>query len=160
MKKTRRWLLIPLLALLAYVGFRSLGGSSETARDEPPAMVFNRVLLEKMPDKPTDYVQGVVVLDQQPFGLFQRASTFDYHLELFEYDQDGAKMKVVFPQTDKKATFSYAIKGCDVPPFDLCLTLTDNPWGGPTKYYGFRDAEQESKRLPGARTGMATRAAR
>ncbi len=158
MKKTRRWLPVLLLAFLAYLGFRFLGGPSETARDEPPAMLFNRVWLEKMPDKPTDYVQGTFVLDQQPFGLFQRASAFDYHLELFEYDQDGAKLKVVFPQTDKKATFTYSIKGCDVPPFDLCLTLSDNPWGGPKKYYGFRDAEQESKRVPGARSGMSARA--
>lgn len=151
MKKTRRWLLIPLLAVLAYLGLRSLGHDPEAQRDEPPEAVFNRIWMEKFPDSTQEYVQGVFVLDQQPFGLFQRSSSYDYHFELFEYDRDGRKLKVTFPQTNKKAAFSYTIKGCDEPPFDLCLTLTENPWGGPTKYYGFRDAESESKSLPGAR---------
>jgi hypothetical protein len=155
MKKSRRWLLVPFLAVLAYVGLRSFGDHPDTARDEPPTMLFNRVWLEKMPEQATDYVQGAFVLDQQPFGLFQRSSAFDFHFELFQYDRDGFKMKVVFPQSDKKAGFTYSIKGCDEPPFDLCLTLTDNPWGGPKKYYGFRDVDDESKRLPGARERMA-----
>ncbi len=104
---------------------------------------FSAVRKEAMP--------AAFVIDQQPFGAFQRASSWDYHFELFEYDQDGAKLKVTFPQTNKKAAFSYTIKGCDVPPFDLCLTLTENPWGGPTKYYGFKDSDSESRTFPGAR---------
>jgi len=151
MKKTPRWLLYPLLAVIAYLGLRSLRSDTAAQGDEPPDALFNRVWMEKLPDSTQEYVQGVFVLDQQPFGAFQRASSWDYHFELFEYDQDGAKLKVTFPQTNKKAAFSYTIKGCEVPPFDLCLTLTENPWGGPTKYYGFKDSDSESKAFPGAR---------
>ena len=154
MKKSRRLFLLPLLGLAAYAGVRAFSGDSGAERDEPPATVFNRIWLEKMPDSPQDYVQGMFALDQQPYGLFQRSSAFDYHFELYEYAHDKGKFKVKFPQSEKKAEFTFTIKGCDVPPFDLCLTLSENPWGGPTKYYGFRDEEEESAKAPGARAAM------
>lgn len=154
MKKSRRLLWLPLLGICAYVGIRQIGGDPGSARDEPPGTLFNRVWFEKMPEQPQDYVHGMFALDQQPYGIFQRSSSFDYHIELFEYGQEKDKLKVTFPQTEKKGAFTFAIKGCDVPPFDLCLTLSDNPWGGPTKFYGFRDEEEESAKLPGARAAM------
>jgi hypothetical protein len=159
MTKTRRWLSLPLLAVVAYLGIRAFGGTSEPAKDEPPTMLYSRLWLEKVPEKPTDYVQGAYVLDTPAVGMFQRASAFDYHLELFRHDQKGNKIELDFPQTDKKVKITYTIKGCDdLVPFDLCLTLSDNPWGGPKKYYGFRDAEEEAEALPGMRQGMMARA--
>lgn len=159
MKKTRRWLLLPLLAVLGYLGLRALGGEPEAARDEPPAMLFSRLWLEKVPEKPTDYVQGSYVLDTPAVGMFQRASAFDYHVELFRHEQKGNKIELDFPQTDKKAKITFTIKSCDdLPPFDLCLTLSENPWGGPKKYHGFRDADEEAEALPGMREAMAARA--
>lgn len=159
MKKNRRWLLLPLLAVAAYAGVRALGDAPDAARDEPPAMLFSRLWLEKVPDKPTDYVQGAYVLDTPAMGLFQRASAFDYHIELFRHDQKGQKLDLAFPQTEKTAKITFSIKGCDdMPPFDLCLTLSENPWGGPKSYHGFRDADDESKALPGMREAMIARA--
>jgi hypothetical protein len=162
MKKSRRWLLLPLVAVLAYLGFRWLEGPAETARDEPPGLLFGRVWLEKVPEKPTEYVQGSYVLETPALGMFQRASAYDFHVEIFQYDQDGGKLKLTFPQTDKSAKITYSIKGCDeMPPFDLCLTLSENPWkGGPKKYYGFRDAEDEAKHVPGVREELRGRAGR
>ncbi len=29
----------------------------------------------------------------------------------------------------------------DLPPFDLCLTMSKNPWGGPKKYYSTNDPD-------------------
>lgn len=157
MKKTRRWLLVPLLALPAYLGARWLGGDADTAKDEPPATLFDRIWMEKVPDEPKDYLHGAYVLESQPFGLFQRSSAFDFHIELFQYDRDKDKLKLTFPQTDKTAKITYAIKKCDeMPPFDLCLTFSANPWGGPVKYYGFSDLDDESAKLPGARASAAS----
>ncbi len=34
----------------------------------------------------------------------------------------------------------------DLHPFDLCLDMKENPWGGPTRYYGMRD-ESDSDSL-------------
>lgn len=159
MKKTRRWLLLPLTAVIAYLGFRALGGTSDTARDEPPGLFFGRLWMEKVPEKPTDYIQGAYAISTPAMGMFQRASAYDYHLELFRHDQTGNKLELSFPQSDKTAKLTFTIKGCDeLPPFDLCLTLSENPWGGPKKYYGFRDSEDESKALPGMRESFVARA--
>ena len=154
MKKSRRLFLLPLLGLVAYAGVRALSGDSGAERDEPPAALFNRIWLEKMPESPQDYVQGMFALDEQPYGIFQRSSAFDHHFEIYEYAHSSGKLKLTFPQSSKKAELTFTIKGCDVPPFDLCLTLSDNPWGGPKKYYGFRDEEEESAKAPGARAAM------
>lgn len=159
MKKTRRWLLLPLLALPAYLVLRSLGGDAGTTRDEPPSMLYSRLWLEKVPDSPTEHIQGAYVLDTPALGMFQRASAFDYHIELFRHDQKGNKLDLSFPQTERTAKITFTIKGCeDLPPFDLCLTLSDNPWGGPKTYHGFRDAGDEEKALPGQRRAMIARA--
>lgn len=160
MNKTRRWLWVPLLALPAYLGVRWIAGDPGEARDQPPQKLFDRVWMEKVPDDPKDYLHGSYVLESQPFGLFQRSSAFDFHIELFQYDRDGNKLKLTFPQSEKQAKISYAIKSCDdMPPFDLCLTLSANPWGGPVKYYGFADLDDEAKALPGAREALAPQVA-
>jgi hypothetical protein len=160
MKKMRRWALLPLLAVVGYLGLRALGGdTSDTARDEPPGLLFSRLWLEKVPEKPTEHVQGAYVLETPAVGMFQRASAFDYHIELFRHEQKGNKLELDFPQTDKRAKITFAIKGCDdLPPFDLCLTLSENPWGGPKKYHGFRDADDEEKAFPGMREAAHSRA--
>jgi len=161
MKKTRRWLAVPLVAVLGFLGFRWLGGPSVSTTDEPPTELFGRFWLESMPDKPTEYLHGTFFLEEQSVGIFQRSSAYDFHFELFQYDRDGAKLKVTFPQSDRTAKLSYAVKTCnDLPPFDLCLTLTDNPWGGPHKYYGFRDEHDEATHLPGLRDAAVRQTAR
>lgn len=158
MKKPRRWLLVPLVVVPAYVALRWLGGDS--AQDEPPAAVFDRVWMENIPEEPTDYLHGFYVLDAQPAGVFHRSSAFDFHIELFQYSRKGNTFDLRFPQTDKKAKVTFAVKTCDdLPPFDMCLTLSSNPWGGPTKYYGFGDADAEAKALPGARETLVGHAA-
>ncbi|MEZ4297132.1 MAG: hypothetical protein R3B70_19355 [Polyangiaceae bacterium] len=158
MKKSRRWLAFPLLAVAAYFGVRSLGGDSGADRDEPPGLLFRRVWLENIPESPTDYTHGLYVIETPSAGAFQRASAYDYHVEIFRHDQSGNKLTLSFPQTDKSAKVTFTIKRCDdLPPFDLCLTLSDNPWGGPKKYHGFFESEDESKTLPGAREALIAR---
>ena len=56
-----------------------------------------------------------------------------------------------FPQSDKNREVNFRISQCDdLPPFDLCLDLSENPWGGPRRYYGLADPDQEQELL-GAR---------
>lgn len=161
MKKLRPWLLVPLLGLVAIVGARWLGGPESSANDEPPTELFGRVWLEKIPEKPTDYIHGAFVVEDQPVGVFERGSAYDFHFELFQYDRDGGKLALTFPQSERKAKLAYTVKACDdLPPFDLCLTLSENPWSGaPRKYHGFRDQDDESKKLPGVRAEFVARAA-
>jgi len=64
------------------------------------------------------------------------------NLEIVEYKADakGSAIKFHFPQTDKEEATRYRVSACSSKaPFDLCLELSRNPWGGPKRYFSFRD---------------------
>jgi hypothetical protein len=113
-----------------------------------PGELDGRTWIEKRPVKHTDYVHVAFFLSRANFGVFERASSYDVHLELADITRKEDKLTVYFPQSGKSATVSVKVQSCsDLPPFDLCLDLSDNPWGGPRRYYGFSKPEEESSQL-------------
>ena len=93
-------------------------------------------------------MQGAVFVSDANFGVFQRASSYDLRLEFFDMTRDSTTIKLTFPQSNRSATLSFAVRECDDhKPFDLCLTLSSNPWGGPIFYYGFSRPEDERQAL-------------
>jgi len=132
-----------LLLTLACASLAVLGGCDHPA-GEDPSLLINRVWFESKPQQPTDYTHAAYLLPQPKIGLFQRASNYDFHFERFDYDRSGASLKVTFPQTGKKAEVSFTVTACStLPPFDLCLDLSENPWGGPKRYYGMREQDED-----------------
>jgi hypothetical protein len=116
--------------------------TADVARGEDPSLVLDRLWLDSKPEKYTDYTQYFFILSAAPIGIFQQSSA---------YKRKGDQLLMHFPQTDKNREVSYRIRRCDdLPPFDLCLDLSDNPWGGPRRYYGLADPDQEQE-LFGAR---------
>ena len=92
------------------------------------------------------------------FGAFQRSSTYDWHIERFDYKREGKSLKLTFPQTGKTAEVTYTISACDnLPPFDLCLDLSDNPWGGPKRFYGKRRVVEDDADLKEMRAHLPAR---
>jgi len=130
------------LVVLSAVGCRS-------QRSEDPSLIDGRVWLEKHPEKHTDKVHAAFFLSGYNIGLFDERSSYAGRYELFEFTREGSTVKGFFPQADKNWKLTYAVRACDdLPPFDLCLELSSNPWsagGAPKKYYGFRDADAESR---------------
>jgi hypothetical protein len=113
-----------------------------------PSLVDRRLWVDSRPDKHTDYVHAVIFVSEANFGLFERASSYDRRLEFFDMTRDARTVKLTFPQTDRSATFTFSVRDCDDhKPFDLCLTLSSNPWGGPTSYYGFSRPDDEREAL-------------
>jgi len=147
--KNKRWIGAAALAASAIlVGRWIVGGSSDDGAAEDPSLLFHRSWVEKKPEKYTDYVHGMWVGAYWPVGYFDRDSAYDNHSERFDYKRDRNKIQVAFPQTGRAAEFTFEVKACDAtPPFDLCLDLSKNPWGGPERYYGFRHAYDEAKHL-------------
>jgi hypothetical protein len=122
----------------AAAAFISLAGCTPPP-GEDPSLLFNRVWLESKPEKPTDYAHGAFLLSRPSVGVFQRSSAYDFHFERFDHKRDGQKLALTFPQTGKKAEITFTVTACNsLPPFDLCLELSDNPWGGPKRYYAKR----------------------
>ena len=121
------------------------------ARTEDPSLVLDRLWLDSKPEKYTDYTHIFFVISAAPFGIFQQSSAYRSVAELTEYKRKGDRLFMHFPQTDKSREVTFRISQCDdLPPFDLCLDLSENPWGGPRRYYGLADPDQEQE-LFGAR---------
>jgi hypothetical protein len=155
-KRSWLWLLLLALVLLIWKIWPTGGaaGSHAAARAEDPALAVGRVWVDSKPARFTDYVNAFLLVDGAPVGIFQKASAYDVHLELFDYRRSGKTLDLMFLQTEKRHTITYKVTRCDeLPPFDLCLTLSRNPWSGnaPRKYYGMREASAEAAALPGLR---------
>jgi len=142
------------LLLLAGVWFLLSRGddSSQRAADEErggdPALLLDRVWVDSKPEKYTDYTHVMLAVSHAPIGLFQKASAYQATVELFEYKRKDALLGVHFPQSGKKRETRYRVRECsDLPPFDLCLELSQNPWGGPRRYYGMKNPDEERAEL-------------
>jgi hypothetical protein len=131
-----------IAATLLYVLWPAAEPDDSALDGGDPELLADRVWLEAMPTSRTQHVHVLYVLADAPYGVFQRASAYQATLEVFEYIRDRAKLDLRFPQSGKKADVRVRARSCsDHPPFDLCLDLAKNPWGGPTHYYGFRDTD-------------------
>lgn len=129
-------------------GHRSDAADSRSgaARTEDPSLVLDRLWLDSKPEKYTDYTHIFFVISAAPFGIFQQSSAYRSVAELTEYKRKGDRLFMHFPQTDKSREVTFRISQCDeLPPFDLCLDLSENPWGGPRRYYGLADPDQEQE---------------
>lgn len=113
-----------------------------------PSLVDGRVWVDSRPDRRTDYVQAAIFVSDANFGLFERASSYDLRLEFFDMTRDAKTVRLTFPQTNRQANFGFSVRECsDHKPFNLCLSLSSNPWGGPKNYYGFSRPEDEGQEL-------------
>ncbi|HTE51596.1 MAG TPA: hypothetical protein VK698_12170 [Kofleriaceae bacterium] len=134
------------------------GDGDDTAgveRDASPGLLVDRVWVDSKPEKYTDYTHAMLVLSHAPIGIFQKASAYQATTEMFEYKQREARIGIHFPQTGKKRETRFRIRECnDLPPFDLCLELGDNPWGGPRRYFGLSDPDQERAQLGAVRARL------
>jgi hypothetical protein len=153
MSRARTKLLVLLAASVPIVfGLRALRGrapSDTTAVEHADdALIDGRTWVEGRPEKLTDYVHAAFFVTRVNIGLFERASAYDVRLEFFDVSRSKGALKIHFPQTKKEANVTFSVKECkDKPPFDLCLDLGDNPWGGPRRYYGFQRPEDEKAQL-------------
>ena len=148
MKHLRSKALVLVLAAAAAGGLLYWRGAGKAGPADGPGDVDGRVWVEKRPDKHTDYVHMAFFFSRANFGLFERASSYDLRMELADVSRKDDKLRVFFPQSGKDTTVTVKVKSCnDLPPFDLCLDLSDNPWGGPKRYYGFTNPEDEAAQL-------------
>jgi len=151
--RSRTWLILLLILVLAAVAWWWFHRGAATERRagvtrEDPRLLLDRVWIDSKPERHTDYVQAMLMLSDAPIGAFQKASAYHAEIELFEHHRDGAQVKLHFPQSDRTGRFSYQVSRCDeLPPFDLCLTLSDNPWKGPRRYYGLSESDAEARVL-------------
>jgi hypothetical protein len=164
-RTTHRGFVLTFLAVsvLAFCLFRRATSPSTTHADgaADPALLDGRLWVDGRPTKPTDYVNAVFFVTDAELGAFQRGSSYDIHIELFDMTRDATTIRLTFPQSKRSATFRYSVRECrDRSPFDLCLDITSNPWGGPAHYYGFSRPEDERQALGALARDVRDRATR
>jgi hypothetical protein len=147
-----RRLALAILAafVLAFCLFRraTLPALTDADAAADPALLDGRLWVDGRPVKHTDYVNAVFFVSDANMGIFQRASSYDIRFELFDMTRDKTTIRLSFPQSKRSATVRYSVRQCrDRAPFDLCLDISSNPWGGPSHYYGFSHPEDERQAL-------------
>lgn len=112
-----------------------------------PSLLQERLWLDRLPDAPSDKFALWLFVDDG-FGFFRQGSGFRFLVDVVEYQQKSDQLAVTILEDRRKKETRFSIRPCDEkPPFDLCLTFENAPLG-PTKLYGFSDAEQAARRLP------------
>jgi hypothetical protein len=147
MSTSRTKLAVVGLAALATVAVLRFT-RTDPARPADDTQLDGRVWVEGRPDKVTDYVHSAFFFSRANFAVFERGSAYDLRMEFCDLSKKDGKLKVHFPQTKKSAETSFTVKECsEKAPFDLCLDLAENPWGGPKRYYAFSREEDERAAL-------------
>ena len=102
---------------------------------------MNRIWVDKLPSKDTDHFELLVVVTEEPVGLFRRSSSYEGSFSMFRYElRDGGKLQMLFPQDKSKHEVKYDARACDVKDFDYCLDLTGAPKGA-KKYLSRKEWE-------------------
>jgi hypothetical protein len=127
-------------AVVAAAAAGLLGSRPEVADSK---LLVNRIWIDRLPARDTDHFELLVVVTEEPVGLFRRASSFEGSYALFRYElRDGGKLQLLFPQDKSKHEAKYDARACDVKDFDYCLDLTGAPRGA-KKYLSRKEWELE-----------------
>ena len=141
-------ILLPVLFCTALAGACS---SSETSRSlstkEAQELLIDRNWIDRMPETDRDKLYVYRFVPSMGGGVFQDRTLFKGTFELFMYEATDGEIRFVLPETKEKVTSKFTIESVDGPaPFDLKLTITDDP-RGPKVYYGMRSETDRDGRL-------------
>jgi hypothetical protein len=122
--------LIPLIAVLAYGGYRLTSSHGHHTLHD----VRDRVWIDHMPRGERDTINVFLLLTRQPVGVFQASSTWKGAYEAFRYEKHGNEIRAVFPQTGDREKLTVSECPCDQRGFDYCLEVKGSA-RGVKKYY-------------------------
>jgi hypothetical protein len=131
-----RTVAILLVAAVAACSHKSTSTPVDDA--EAAKLLINRNWLDRMPQTERDHLFVYRFVPDMGGGVFQDRTLYKGTFELFTFSVDGDKIHFVLPETHDEATSRFKIEQVDGPkPFDLKLTISDDP-RGPSVYYGWR----------------------
>ena len=126
---------------LALIGTVSYGAYRLLDRDEPKPqaqdseqLVLDRIWIDHMPKNDRDTIQFFAAISEEPFGIFQAASSWKGAYELFRYQANGNELRIVYPQTNDRETVKHKARRCNDNGMDYCLEL-DGGTRGVKRYY-------------------------
>jgi len=106
----------------------------------PPRQLLGRVWFDHYPESTRD-VNAYAVFLAGGIGVVEQGSVWRSRYEIFDFERRGEQLDLELIQDGSRRTIGFRVESCDEqPPFDVCLTLDENPTGGPTRFYSFGDA--------------------
>jgi hypothetical protein len=137
MKKTKIIVVIGLVSLSGFFWARP-------APQQDNSLTFNRVWIDHLPQNPREKASVFLALEEEEFGIFQEASTFQGNYDLFGFRQKGDQLDLVLLQDEKRALVGISASRCNQKGFDYCLELSGAP-RGPKRYLSKKGWEVDSQ---------------
>ena len=139
-------MILALLGTVSYGGYRLLGSSS-TKTEAPVAqdgetLTLDRIWIDHIPKNDRDTIQVFAAISEEPFGVFQAASSWKGAYELFRYEAKGNELRVVYPQSNDRETVKHNARRCSENQMDFCLELSGGK--GVKRYYSRKGWEIEN----------------
>ncbi len=141
------------LAILLCAALAACSSSSSPSGKAVPAgeaanLLIDRNWLDRMPETDRDRLHVYRFVPSMGGGVFQDRTLYKGTFELFSFTVDGERLRFVLHETRQDVTSRFIIEDVDGPkPFDLKLTIPDDP-RGPKVYYGWRgETDRDGTRL-------------
>lgn len=139
-------LILALLGTVSYGGYRLLGSSGTKTEasvvQDGETLVLDRIWIDHIPKNDRDTIQVFAAISEEPFGVFQAASTWKGAYEMFRYEAKGNELKVVYPQSNDRETVKHNARRCSENQMDFCLELSGGK--GVKRYYSRKGWEIEN----------------
>ena len=133
---------------LATVTACSSSRSSAVPADEARSLLIDRNWLDRMPETERDRLFVYRFVPSMGGGVFQDRTLYKGTFELFSFAVEGDRIRFALHETKQDVTSAFQIERVDGPaPFDLKLTIPDDP-RGPKTYFGMRgETDRDGARL-------------
>lgn len=145
-------LLFALATVTAVTACSSEATTKHVGAAESRVLLIDRNWLDHMPDSEKDKLFVYRFVPNMGGGVFQERTLFKGTFELFSFAVTEDKINFVLHETKQNVSSPFTIERVDGPkPFDLKLTIKDDP-RGPHVYYGMqsetdRDGSKLEQRL-------------
>ncbi|HEY4056375.1 MAG TPA: hypothetical protein VGM39_07190 [Kofleriaceae bacterium] len=127
-----------LLVLASLAACSSPKTSSKVSPAESRALLIDRNWLDVMPQTERDKLHVYRFVPSMGGGVFQDRTLYKGVFELFSFKVEGDHINFDLHETHDKVSSKFTIERVDGPkPFDLKLTIPDDP-RGPKVYYGMK----------------------
>lgn len=138
-------LILALMGTVSYGAYRMLGSSSseQPAVNDSEKLVLDRIWIDHIPRNERDTIQVFAAITEEPFGVFQAASTWKGNYELFRYEAKGNELRIVYPQNNDRETVKHNARRCSENGMDFCLELSGGS-RGVKRYYSRKGWEIEN----------------
>ena len=143
-----RTLVFALAAVTSLAACSSESSTKRVSAAESRALLIDRNWLDRMPQSETDKLFVYRFVPNMGGGVFQDRTLFKGTFELFSFSVTDDKINFALHETKQHVSSPFTIEKVDGPePFDLKLTIQDDP-RGPHVYYGMKsETDRDGSKL-------------